>query len=99
MQTLQPMHSRMSSSRPSSIFRGRNGSAIDGRAAPIISRMPRRICDTMASGEVNRDGAAVADGLFRVLDQLAQQPCAILQAAAILVAALIPALLQEMHRQ
>ena len=33
MQMLQPMHSRMSSSRPSSIFLGRTGSAIDGRAA------------------------------------------------------------------
>ena len=51
---LQPMHSRMSSSRPSSIFLGRNGSAIDGRAAPIRSSTPSRIIRTIVSGEVNR---------------------------------------------
>ena len=51
-QMLQPMHSRMSSRRPSSIFFGRNGSAIDGRAAPIRSRMPRVICAAIMSGEV-----------------------------------------------
>ena len=39
---------------PFSILRGRKGSAMEGRAAPIKSRTPRRICDTMASGEVNR---------------------------------------------
>ena len=54
MQMLQPMHSRISSSRPSRIFFGRNGSAIDGRAPPMKSRMPRRICETMVSGEVKR---------------------------------------------
>ena len=48
------MHSRMSSSRPSSIFRGRKGSAMEGRAAPMKSRMPRRIWATMLSGEVKR---------------------------------------------
>ena len=53
-QMLQPMHSRMSSGRPCSILRGRKGSAIDGRAAPIMSSTPRRICETMASGEVKR---------------------------------------------
>ena len=37
---LQPMHSRMSSGRPSSIFLGRNGSAIDGRAQPMRSTSP-----------------------------------------------------------
>ena len=51
---LQPMHSRMSSSRPSSIFFGRKGSEMEGRAAPMRSSTPRRICDTIASGEVNR---------------------------------------------
>ena len=51
---LQPMHSRISSSRPSSIFLGRNGSAIDGRAAPIRSKMPPRTCRTISSGEVKR---------------------------------------------
>ena len=40
MQMLQPMHSRMSSTRPSSIFLGRNGSAIDGRAQPMKSSTP-----------------------------------------------------------
>ena len=39
---------------PRAILRGRNGSAIDGRAAPMKSRMPRRTCDTMVSGEVKR---------------------------------------------
>ena len=43
MHWLQPMHSRISSRRPSSILRGRNGSAIDGRAAPITSQTPERI--------------------------------------------------------
>ena len=51
---LQPIHSRISSRRPSSIFRGKNGSAIEGRAAPIKSITPRLICDTIASAEVNR---------------------------------------------
>ena len=35
-QILQPIHSRISSIRPSSIFFGKNGSAIEGRAAPIV---------------------------------------------------------------
>ena len=34
---LQPMHSRMSSVRPSSILLGRKGSAMEGRAAPMRS--------------------------------------------------------------
>ena len=51
---LQPMHSRMSSGRPSSILRGRYGSAMEGRAAPMKSRMPWRIMRTMVSGEVKR---------------------------------------------
>ena len=51
---LQPMHSRISSSRPSSIFLGKNGSAIDGRAAPIRSSMPRLIWLTISSGDVKR---------------------------------------------
>ena len=53
-QTLQPIHSRMSSIRPSSIFFGRYGSAMEGRAAPMKSRTPRLIWLTMVSGEVNR---------------------------------------------
>ena len=53
-QMLQPMHSRMSSQRPSSIFLGRKGSAIDGRAAPIMSSTPSRTIRTIVSGEVNR---------------------------------------------
>ncbi len=52
MQTLQPMHSRMSSKRSSLIFVGRNGSAMEGRAAPIRSRMPRWTAESMDSGEV-----------------------------------------------
>ena len=50
---LQPMHSRMSSSLPVSIFFGRKGSAMEGRAAPMRSSTPRFTCDTIASGEVN----------------------------------------------
>ena len=53
-QMLQPMHSRMSSSRPCSIFSGRNGSAIDGRAAPMKSSTPSRIIRTIVSGDVKR---------------------------------------------
>ena len=53
-QTLQPMHSRMSSGRPSSIFSGRNGSAMEGRAAPMKSSTPRLTIETMVSGLVNR---------------------------------------------
>ena len=167
-QMLQPMHSRMSSMRPSSIFFGRKGSAIEGRAAPMKSSMPRLICETMVSGEVKRptpttglrrqlldegdegllvallgeargheivapvadvdvpevgqlgqhlddrrepspsqvmpsapdqlvdreahgDGAGVADRLLGVLDQLAQQAHAVLQAAAVFVGALVAA--------
>jgi hypothetical protein len=44
----------MSSGRPSSIFLGRNGSAIDGRAAPMKSTIPRFTWLTMVSGEVKR---------------------------------------------
>ncbi len=51
---LQPMHSRMPSALPSSIFFGRKGSEMEGRAAPMRSSTPRLIYDTMASGEVNR---------------------------------------------
>ncbi len=51
---LQPMHSRISSTRPSSILRGRNGSAIDGRAAPIRSHTPLRTISAMRSGSVSR---------------------------------------------
>lgn len=51
-QMLQPMHSRISSIRPSSIFLGRKGSAMEGRAAPMKSTMPSRTSRTMASGEV-----------------------------------------------
>ena len=52
--TLQPMHSRIVCSRFVRIFSGRNGSAIDGRAAPTRSRTPSRTCRTMRSGDVNR---------------------------------------------
>ena len=51
---LQPMHSRMSSLRPSSIFFGRKGSAIDGRAAPMMSHWPALMTPTMSSGLVKR---------------------------------------------
>jgi len=51
---LQPMHSRISALCPASILAGRNGSAIEGRAAPIRSRTPRRIWPAIVSGEVKR---------------------------------------------
>ena len=54
MQTLQPMHSRMSSRRPSRIFAGRNGSAIDGRAAPMMSHWPLVMTSTIVSGLTKR---------------------------------------------
>ena len=54
MQTLQPMHSRMSSRRPSAILRGRNGSAIAGRAAPIRSSVPAAPPRPSAPGSVRR---------------------------------------------
>ena len=53
-QMLQPMHSQISSARPSSILVGRNGSAIDGRAAPMRSITPSRTNRTMRSGDVKR---------------------------------------------
>ena len=65
MHRLHPMHSRISASLPSSIFFGRNGSAIEGRAAPIRSSTPRLICPTMVSGEVKRPTPTT--GLFVML--------------------------------
>jgi hypothetical protein len=50
MQMLQPMHSRMSSSLPSSIFFGRNGIEIDGRQVAMMSSAPSLIASTMRSG-------------------------------------------------
>ena len=54
MQTLQPMHSRMSSSRPSSIFFGRNGSDVDGRQVAMMSSLPSLIASAIRSGFVQR---------------------------------------------
>ena len=51
-QILQPMHSRISSSRPSATFRGRKGSEIEGRAQPIRSTSPFRMTAAILSGEV-----------------------------------------------
>ena len=50
---LQPIHSLISSIFPSLILLGKKGSAIDGRAAPIKSKLPDLICFTIKSGEVN----------------------------------------------
>ena len=50
---LHPMHSRISSVRPSSILVGMYGSAIDGRAAPMMSRWPIDCLDHIV-GLVNR---------------------------------------------
>ncbi len=66
---LQPMHSRISSSRPSSILFGKNGSAIDGRAAPIKStgeRIVTTIYTDLAVVDVAPDGLVareIVDGL------------------------------------
>ena len=57
-QMLQPMHSRIVSSLPSRILFGRNGSAIEGRAAPMRSRMPRL---HLADHHVRRGEPADAD--------------------------------------
>jgi hypothetical protein len=54
MHTLQPMHTRMSSTRPSSIFFGRNGSEIEGRAAPMMSATPLVTISVIFSGSVKR---------------------------------------------
>ena len=51
-QILQPIHSQISSTCPSRTLFGRNGSAIDGRAAPMKSSTPRRTSDAMRAGEV-----------------------------------------------
>ena len=54
MHMLQPMHSRMSPTRPSSIFRGIHGSAMLGRAAPIRSHTPDSMISAIRSGDVSR---------------------------------------------
>src|ERR1700694_4592222 len=43
-QILQPMHSRMSSTRPSEILVGRNGCAAEGGAGPVRPRTPAAVC-------------------------------------------------------
>ena len=66
---LQPMHARMSPSRPSSIFRGSHGSAMLGRAAPIRSHAPD---STISSHPVGRRQPGHAhDRLGRRLAHLA----------------------------
>ena len=62
-QMLQPIHSRISSMRPSSILRGRNGSAIDGRAQPMKSNRPCLIIRAITSGEVKRPTPTTGRGL------------------------------------
>src|SRR5437868_1566670 len=86
MQTLQPMHSRISSSRPSSIFLGRNGSAIDGRAARV-------------DREARRDRALVADRLADELQRLEPESRAVLERAAVLVGPLVVVRRKELQRQ
>ena len=54
MQMLQPMHSRMSSRRPSSILRGSQGSEMDGRQVAMMSSEPDSMASTMRSGLVKR---------------------------------------------
>ena len=69
-QMLQPMHSRMSSMRPSSIFFGRKGSAIDGRAAPMKSRMPCFTWRTIMSGEVKRPTPTTGFGVSCLMPRI-----------------------------
>ena len=57
MQTFDPVHSRISSSLPSAILRGRNGSAIACLAEPIRSTAPDRITSAIRSGLVYRPTA------------------------------------------
>ena len=49
--------------------------------------------------EAHDHGAGVADRVLRVLDQLAEESRAILQRAAVLVGAMVPPPLEEVHRQ
>ena len=53
-QILHPIHSRISSMRPSSILFGKKGSAIEGRAQPIKSSVPLFIIFAITSGLVKR---------------------------------------------
>jgi len=57
------------------------------------------IAQELVDGEPHGDGAAVAHRLLGILDDLAQQPDAVFEAAAILVGTLVAPLLQEMHGQ
>ncbi|MGC4097850.1 MAG: hypothetical protein QM706_12105 [Nitrospira sp.] len=72
MQILQPMHSRISSIRPSSIFLGRKGSAIEGRAQPMKSSVPDLIIRTMVSAEVKRPTPTTG---FEVRSPMPQTSC------------------------
>ena len=53
----------------------------------------------LVDGEPHRHRAAVADGLFGVFDQLANEPHPVLQAASVLVATLVVAVRQELEGQ
>ena len=64
MQILQPMHSRISASRPSRIFRGRKGSAIDGRA-PVIRSDGSPVRDFLYVEDAVGAYLAIADSLDR----------------------------------
>jgi len=50
MHRFDPVHSRISSSLPAAILRGRNGSAIACRAEPIKSTAPDPITSAIRSG-------------------------------------------------
>ncbi len=72
--TFQPMHSRMSSRRPSSIFLGRKGSAIEGLAAPMKSTTPRLTIAAIVSRLVNRQ-TPTTGLLVRVLTNATEASC------------------------
>src|ERR687891_5374 len=86
-QTLQPMHSRISPYRPSSIFVGRKGSEIDGRRPQRLHAHP------------HRDRALVADRLADELERLEPEASPGLEAAAVLVRPLVVEGREELERQ
>src|SRR3989338_34530 len=70
-QTLQPMHSRMSSYRPSLILLGKNGSAIEGRGMAGIGGLMVRFKETRRPGILTPVQRADVD--VPVIDQIIEK--------------------------